>query len=261
MPLGEYISIVRLAPCSIPNDRRQYVALRGFFDGSGKYGPQYHAITLAGLSASETIWPEFERAWGSALEGLGFSLWHTSTLRKHMADSAFYAAADKLISVIADFREAPLVSYRATVLLADYRRAKAEFPSLVPPEALCVDGCIGNLVFPTEEDIPAILYFDRDEQFKGQIEHIWRQRRKMFDRDWSRQIEDILPTESSRRGIQAADLLAWFSNTYEVLRRRGEAGMTDLARHSLYLFFAAYTRYALYDYDQIVASHQRHQGA
>jgi len=154
-----------------------------------------------------------------------------------------------------------MVSYRATVLLEGYRRARAEFPSLMPAEALCVDGCIGNLVFPTEDDIPAILYFDRGEQFKGQIEHVWRQRRKMFDRDWSRQVEDILPTDSSRRGIQAADLLAWFSNTYEVLRRRGEAGMTEMAAHSLYLFFAAYPRYALYDYDQIIAAYQSRQGA
>ena len=237
------------------------MALRGYFDGSGSNEAPHHAITLAGLSASEKVWPEFERAWGLALVDLGLKVWRTSALRHYMTDAGFYRAAGRLGAVIAEFREAPMVSYRTTVLLEDYRRAKAEFPSLMPPEALCIDGCIGNLVFPTEDDIPAILYFDRDEQFKGQIEHVWRQRRRMFDRDWSRQIEDILPTDSSRRGIQAADLLAWFTNTYEVARHRGEAPMGDMAMRSLYLFFVAYPRYALYDYGQILAAYQRRQGA
>jgi hypothetical protein len=260
MPLGEYVSVVRLAPCSIANERRQYVALRGYFDGSGSNEIPHRAITLAGLSAAEKVWPQFERAWGLALDDLGLKIWHTADLRYYMTDAAFFRATDKLGAVIAEFREAPMVSYRATVLLDDYRRAKAEFPSLMPPEALCVDGCIGNLVFPTDDDMPAILYFDRDEKFRRQIEHAWRQRRKMFDRDWSRQIEDILSTDSSRRGIQAADLLAWFGNTYEAARRRSEwAPMGDMAMHSLYLFFVAYPRYMLYGYDEIVAAYQRRQ--
>src|SRR5438309_1382111 len=78
------------------------VALRGYFDGSGAYGPQYQAITLAGLSASEKVWPDFERAWGLALDSIGFRLWRTSALRQHMTDAAFYRAADTLIGVIAE---------------------------------------------------------------------------------------------------------------------------------------------------------------
>ncbi len=58
------------------------MALRGFFDGSGRNEPQHRAVTLAGLSAPEKVWPDFGRAWDEALHGLGLSLWRTSTMRK-----------------------------------------------------------------------------------------------------------------------------------------------------------------------------------
>jgi hypothetical protein len=141
------------APSSIPNEQRRYVALRGYFDGSGKNSPEYRAITLAGLSASEKVWPAFEQAWQEALEGLGFRQWRTSTLRTFMTDAAFYPAVSTLLDVISGFREAPMFACSATVLLDDYRRAKAEIPSLMPPEALCVNSCIGNLVIPTDDAV------------------------------------------------------------------------------------------------------------
>jgi len=179
-----------------------------------------------------------------------------------LTDTAFYEAAYKLLDTIFDFRESPTVSYRSTVLLEDYRRARAEFPLMMPAEALCVDGCIGNLVFPTEDDIPAIIYFDRGEPFRAQIEDVRRQRRKLLDRDWSRQIKDILPTDWTERGIQAADLFAWLSNTYEVLKRREDASKDERRMTmdlSLHAFFSAYPRGMVYDYDKIVAAYQRRQ--
>jgi hypothetical protein len=238
--------------------------LKGFFDSSGRNEPQHRTITLAGLSASETVWPDFDRVWIDAVRGLGLKRWRTSTMHDIMTADAFYDAVDKLLDVISDFRDRPMVSYRSTVILADYRRARVEFPTLMTAEALCVDGCIGNLVFPTEEDFPAIIYFDRDEPFKSQIEGVWRQRRKMFDRDWSRQIDDILPSHWDKCGIQAADLFAWLSNTSEALKTRDDAPQADrnmLTDLSLHAFFSVHPRGMVYDYDKIIAAHRRRQGA
>ena len=238
--------------------------LKGFFDSSGSNEPQHRAVTLAGLSASEAVWPDFDLAWIEAVQRLGLKRWRTSTMHAIMTTEAFYEAVDKLLDVISDFRERPMVSYRATVILADYRRARAEFPALMQAEALCVDGCIGNLVFPTEEDIPAVIYFDRDEPFKSQIEGVWRKRCKMYDRDWSRQIADILPTHWDKCGIQAADLFAWLSNTYEALKRRDDAPLAErnmMMDLSLHAFFSVYPRGMVYDYDKIVAAYRRRQGS
>jgi hypothetical protein len=269
MPLGEYISIVRLAPSATRNERRRYVAIRGFFDGSGKFDarskvePQPHrAITLAGLSASEVVWPDFESAWLDALRGLGFRKWRSSTMQEILAPEFFERAAIRLLEIISGFRDRQMVWYRSTVLLADYYRARQEHPDLMPAEALCINGCIGNLAFPTLDDVPAIIYFDRDEPFKGLIEVVWRKRRKMFDRDWSHQIEDILPTHSDKCGIQAADLLAWLSNKNEELNRQVDAPADQrqiVMELSLRAFFSTYARGMVYDYEKIVATYQRRQ--
>ena len=260
MPLGEYISIVRLAPSAIRNERRHYVAIRGFFDGSGKSELHYKAITLAGISASEAVWPEFEQAWLDAVRGLGYKRWRTSTMHGMMTREAFCRAVGVLLDLLASFRDRPMVSYRSTVILDDYRRAKAEIPDLMRAEALCIDGCIGNLVFPTLEDVPAIIYFDRGEPFKSQIETIWRKRRQMFEHDWSRQIEDILETHWDRCGIQAADLFAWVSNSYEAIKRREDAEEEEramLMRLSLHAYFVLHPTGMVYDYAKIVAAHER----
>jgi hypothetical protein len=129
-------------------------------------------------------------------------------------------------------------------------------------EELCIDGCIGNLVFPTLDDVPAIIYFDRDEPFKGQIEAVWRERREVFDRDWSHQIEHILETHSERCGIQAADLLAWLSNKNAELNRRDDAPADQrrlITELSLRAFFSTYARGMVYDYQKIIAAYQRRQ--
>jgi hypothetical protein len=265
----EYFSIVRLAPRALPNERRQYVAIRGYFDGSGQFEvrsgvePEPHrAMTLAGLSAAEVVWPDFESAWLDALRGLGFSRWRTSTMQAILIPEFFERYAIRLLEVISGFKDRQMVWYRSTVLLADYYRARQEYPDLMPAAALCIDGCIGSLVFPTLDDVPAILYFDRDEPFKGLIEAVWRKRRKMFDRDWSRQIEDILPTHWDKCGIQAADLLAWLSNKTEELNRQDNARADQrqiVMELSLRAFFSTYARGVVYDYEKIVAAYQRRQ--
>ena len=189
-------------------------------------------------------------------------MWHTATQRRLTTPEAFLHSAGSLLDTLFSFRESPLVSYSATVMLVDYRRAKAEIPSLMPPEALCVNGCIGNLVFPTADDVPATIYLDKNESFQRQIQPVWQKRQKWFNRDWSRQIKAISTTDSTNCGIQAADLFAWLGNKHEIMQRQTNPQDADrrmLVELSLLAFFSAYARRSVYDYDKIIAAHQRRQ--
>ena len=153
------------------------------------------------------------------------------------------------------------MSYSATVILSEYRRAKAEFPDLMPAYALCVDGCVGNLVIPAEADVPALLYFDQNERFKRQVYGVWQKRRTMlFSGDWSRQIKDILPTNGEKCATQAADLFAWIGNKHETLKRQSGPDDREFRRImelSMMAFFSAHPRGLVYDYDTIVAAYRR----
>jgi len=98
--------------------------MKAYYDGSGKTGdPKSRAITLAGVSASEATWPRFEEAWGEALTVIGLRFWHTSEMNYWMTETAFDRAVSRLLDVIGAFREAPLITYAATVILEDYDRA------------------------------------------------------------------------------------------------------------------------------------------
>jgi hypothetical protein len=257
----EYISIIRRSPYNLPDERRRYVALKAYYDGSGKSEPGHEAITLAGIAASEQIWPQFEEAWGQALRDLGFRFWHTTDMNRWMTEAAFDAAVVKLLGVIGAFRDAPITTYAATVILDDYNRAETEIPSLKPPEALCVDGCVGRIVIPTEEDFPILLCFDRGEEFLQQIKPVWLGRRARFERDWSRQISDILDAEWQQcRPLQAADLLAWSARRYERLKRQPQAPENERQRameRVIRTVFSVRHYWMVFDYDTIKQTSMR----
>jgi len=242
------------------------MALKGYFDGSGKVGGRDASITLGGVSCSEATLVQFEAAWGEVLDSLGFRFWHTSQLHYWMTDAAFFSAALRLLDVIRKFGEAendPLITYACTTILADYARAKAEIPSLEPAESLCVNGCIGHFVVPKQTDLPIIITFDRDEKFIDQIKPVWLERRERPEPDWSRQIANITDDDWRRvRPLQAADLLAWAASRYQN-KKRQEGGRPHEREEAMALNISAFffTRgvWSLYDYDAMIAAHQRRQ--
>jgi hypothetical protein len=163
---------------------------------------------------------------------LGLRFWHTKETHRLLTSAVFSRAATTLLDVIWAFKEAPIVGYSVTVLLEDYRRAKAVIPDLRSPEALCVLGCVGNLVIPNLADLPVLLYFDRGEKFMKEIEPVWIARKKRFaqacTRDWSGQIKSIqIDDFEASRPLQAADLLAWGVRRHQQIRRQPNAPISE----------------------------------
>jgi hypothetical protein len=218
-----YISIVRASPYNMPDERRRYMAIKGYFDGSGKTADAEtdKVLCLGGVSASEDLWPSFERAWGQVLADLPeleFS-WHTTDARGVLGPDRFYPAAARLLRVIHDFRDSsapsPLITYSTTLSFAEYERARSTAPNLWPPEAICVQEVIGRIQIPRDEDLPILLYSDRGEEFMKHVEQKWRHARRhgRVSRGWPWQIEKISEIQgddlNSSYPLQAADLVAW----------------------------------------------------
>jgi uncharacterized protein DUF3800 len=197
------------------------VILRAYSDSSGHNSGQADAIvTLAGLCASDDVWPLVETAWGRSLDALNLRAWHTADLHHHMkGGGTFRRAAAGLLGLLAAFRDAPLRSYAVSVPLRDYRAAREAAPSLEPLEALCVDVCIRDVVLPVQPSDRLFLYFDQNESFYRYLQPRWREARQRGE-SWARQIEDMFEADSTRtRAIQAADLLAWASHRFHATRR------------------------------------------
>jgi hypothetical protein len=157
--------------------------LKAYYDGSGTTG-QGGMLTLAGIAASEAVWPRFEAAWAEAISPHPgeprIRAWSTAdafALKKSFDGRCGWTGhlvqrvVRRLWNAIAAFRTERFWAHSCTVILDDYLRVKAAVPKLPAPEAICVDACVGSLL-PAEEDFPLGLYFDRGEKFLKRIEPI-----------------------------------------------------------------------------------------
>lgn len=132
--------------------------LRGYFDGSGKSNDSEY-LTLTGLIASESVWERFESSWGEVLQKYQISDFHMSEAmslkdrfsRENGWDREKVGELIKdLWNVIGRYRWTKDLSLKSnlnarscTVVMRDYRRAKAERPKMREPEALCTGFCLG----------------------------------------------------------------------------------------------------------------------
>jgi hypothetical protein len=230
--------------------------LKGYFDGSGKTdNPATQVITLAGLTAPEATWPDFEDRWGEALQELGLKTWHTVARHQHDLNTKFWSSVTKLLRVIEAFPTVSTVA--ATVVLDGYYKAKRDRPSLLAPEAMCVYFCVRNIVVPPGESI--LIVFDRDERFIDHIKPDYLERKRRFERDgvrdWSTQTVNMFEDEwQSVRPLQGADLIAWLVARYEKLRRQPNvlpAAHDEAMELALEAFFAARYVSRVYDHESI----------
>jgi hypothetical protein len=224
-----YVSIVRISPFNLPDERRRYVVIKAYYDGANKsHEPGY--LTLAGLAASESLWPEFEAKWGSVLDRHGLKWWHTTDAMnthpgarrdflKSETDtwdlSMALRAMDDLHAVIGRFWEERWQQgfqlFTCSIDLAAYREALRRNKFLRSAEAICVNKCVGTLKMDTDKT--ALLYFDRGEAFMKEVEQVWRRDLKKPKLRWPQRFKCIAPLDSrDSRPIQAADLLAWKVN-------------------------------------------------
>ena len=209
-----------------PTERRSvraglHMPLAAYYDSSADRGRQ--VVTLTGVAARCVIWESFERNWLGVLKSYSVPALHMNKLMHFRGDfkaengwnerrrSQFLG---ELWNVIGSFRMQHLVAYSCSVLTDDWSRARSDLPSLVSPESMCVNFCVGGLHLPIEcqgESKPVLLYFDRNEQFMHKVNRVWVQQKKRSGTLFS-QIRNITAVDSTKYPIQAADLLAWIEN-------------------------------------------------
>jgi hypothetical protein len=230
--------------------------LWGYFDYSkDEVGKNF--ITLAGIVSSEALWPEFEEKWAAVLRSYGVSAFHAADAFAReekftgWTDEQVMQCVWALYGVIWEAAGRQFVIKACTVKLDDYRKAKAEIPTLREEQALCVDYCCGTGL-PDEHGSPGgahsrvIFYFDQNERFRHYIKRVWDKERKSRS-GWTTQVKDILEVSAQDiPALQAADVIAWIMNGHY----KGDTRATVLfpavtvlsLRHALFRY---------YDYEQI----------
>jgi hypothetical protein len=228
--------------------------LRAYYDASGKPDLTTGFVTLSGISASDTVWPEFERDWGSVLaDHPSISELHTTDAMSLNEEFEGWSRADvrkllvKFFNVLGKYRAHHVEAFSCTLNLSDYWKAKRNIPSLRPPESICVDFCTGGITLPLEDAGKrkcVIFYFDRGDKFMHRINSVW-ERNKKVKVGWPRQVAAIVPVNSAEvLPVQAADMYAWFVNQYHI------SGTHEWAYFSLRMVLEHFEK--LYDYDAIV---------
>jgi len=109
------------------------------------------------------LWADFDKAWKAALLKHGAEV--LSYVRCDALQKAFSVEKDwneekvnRLASDLLKVMFGPLESginnsEVATVLRADYIRAKSEHPTLRPLAAICVNYCVGGLALPKDHQV------------------------------------------------------------------------------------------------------------
>ena len=215
-----------------------------YLDGSGDTSngrAAQRVVTLASIAAYKTAWDLdlFTVQWDDLVRQNGGEPIHATTL--HSTGS--YDILERAVGVVASLVRPSFHVFGCALDLADYSRVLPLSPSLQlpqhddrpkPPEAICVDWCVGGLFDRMDIDVDDPLtadiglVFDRNEEFLHWIYRVWTapfQKRPWWARKRRRgafpdaRIATIVPGDSdSYRELQAADVVAW------VLTRRWTHG-------------------------------------
>jgi hypothetical protein len=114
------------------------MAVKAYYDGSGKSTPSAKAITLTGIVAPETVWQRFEPLWEKALARNSVRCLHMSDLmaaRGEFERGCGWTEEKRvqlirdLFNVFGEFRTEGLRAYSCTIMLDDYRLLFAKTPA------------------------------------------------------------------------------------------------------------------------------------
>lgn len=196
-----HIPLLRLSPFNLPDNDRLHMAIRAYYDGSGKsHDPYYSLIALAGFSASEKVWPRVESEWKAVLAQYDVPYAH---MKEVIHGKGPFKGWDKkkrvqfvldLISALEKFTEQEeLWGYSCCVSKDGFERAREEIQYLrdrkIKIVDICADHCVGRLTFAQENydsPRPITLYFDVGDPFICRIRRVyesegekeqWRERR------------------------------------------------------------------------------------
>ena len=226
--------------------------LKAYYDSSGTNDEESKVLTLAGVAASEHTWLQFEADWKRILNSYGEKSFHMSKVmslpHRGWEKEKVRSFINDIFNVIGKLRTKHFKIYTCSIILNDYRRAKSDIPGLRPPEAICVNFCVGGLqLLPEDLDSPKSikLYFDRNEPFLNTINVVWnRAKNKCQTTGWPKQIHSITSVDSiSTYPIQAADMFAWMMHRHYT--------HSDKYHWDWYTFLIADHYAKMYDYDRI----------
>ena len=235
------------------------VALKSFYDGSGKYEDvNAKVVTLAGYAAPPEVWHQIETHWGAVLSNCkkcppsrrgtpyfhskeamnysdGYKGWNVDTVE---------ALVNQLQDVLAEQANKGLAGFSCSIDLDGYRRFKAQNPTVKRYEHLCINHCIGTMFQHNDADFPIEIMFDRKEPFEPLLKYLWNEEIDGHRTWWANEVVTVAPVNDAKDsyGLQAADLLAWLANRYHT------KGPYDVwGHHFAVMHFVARTHHAFLD--------------
>jgi hypothetical protein len=208
-------------------------------------GKRSRYLILAGLAATDTAWPSFERRWSGVLSEHNLTCWCTTDAmnmgphpcREFLLDPRLgwdrtraEAAMEELGELIRDTRaehfdactlRSGVQVVTCVVDLDAHAVAKTRDPLLRAAEAICANVCISSLL--AIDGAPGVLYLEQqDGGFTKEIEEAWRGERATSNTENAGHFEIVSHPRGTHPlpGLQAADLRVW--STHEGVQRAAE---------------------------------------
>jgi Protein of unknown function (DUF3800) len=146
------------------------VALKGYFDESGKPDDPHHsdlACVLAGYITNQDVWEKAEREWVSALDSFGLSYMHMKEFAHSQKHTPFESwegnearRAALLKSLCSVIRNNNLVCFNCVLHLPGFRQFNKDCGQSLDPYAFAVH-VIMQEVYDKYKDIPVEIVLDR----------------------------------------------------------------------------------------------------
>jgi hypothetical protein len=239
------------------------MAISVYYDGSAD-GNRKHWLTLAGFSATDRRWKEFNSHWHKVLGDHNAPRCPVSQNRYiHMNEAMFGTGGytgwkiDQVKRLVKDLCNI-LFQYNGkihgavcTVNLDDYCRAKRIISGHPDsPECICVDTCVSAIAIPPyyrNRRRVLRLYFDKNEPFLHKINRVWERNKRRNGGGWPLQIAIIASVDMHiEYGVQAADLIAWIFNRHY-----------NTGDHEDMYSWARFQPSKLFDYEKILARYNK----
>ena len=198
------------------------VALRSYFDGSGKSNNRESKfLTLAGFAAENDLWDDFDNGWRSILRDQGATYLHMGEAIRFTGEyegwdrDRVVSLVNGLVAFLAGMpSDHQFHGFQCSVDLAAYRAAR-KLKRIPSPERICARWGL-SLILNWRDQWPAFpietldIFFDRNEEFLKHLARDWNDKQIRRQYPFYELIGTIAPVEMRRTpGVQAADLLAW----------------------------------------------------
>jgi hypothetical protein len=193
-------------------------------------------VSLAGFSASDSIWREFDAGWKEILKGNGkrpeIKFFHTvdAVNENQPFDRASGWKSNFTEQIIIEFLhhmqkfdKKRFRSFACTVDLEGHRRVAAKRPHLKTPLEICTTFCPEAVLwwittkYPDPMPHSVHYFFDLTEPFQDSFAQRWKNKKSVISPDGSDYLWGMIKsvTDADMRGhpaLQAADLMAWASS-------------------------------------------------